>query len=71
MKLPKHGTKHKPKAGDRFTPQSPRFPGIVAAARALGVTRHHLYFVLRGERKSPGLRRRYDALKSTQTKGAK
>jgi len=30
-----------------------RYPGIVAAARELGVSRIHLYYVLRGERKSP------------------
>jgi hypothetical protein len=46
----------------KFTPQNPRFPGICAAARALGVTRHHLYFVLLGDRQSPVLLARYRAL---------
>lgn len=54
-----------------YTPQSPRFPGIVAAARRLGVSRVHLYYVLRGDRKSPGLQRRYEALKGRQQKGAR
>ena len=39
---------------------------IVADAKALGVSRHHLYFVLLGTRKSPGLLRRYKALKGAQ-----
>ncbi len=39
-----------------------RFPGIVQQALSLGVSRIHLYFVLRGDRKSPGLMRRYEAL---------
>lgn len=30
-----------------------RFPGIVEHARALGVSRIHLYFVLTGVRRSP------------------
>lgn len=30
-----------------------KYPGIIAAAAALGVTRIHLYYVLEGERKSP------------------
>ncbi len=45
-----------------FTPQTPRFPNIVEHARALGVSRHHLYFVLKGERKSPTLTKRYHDL---------
>lgn len=32
-----------------------RFPGITQAARDLGVTRTHLYYVLTGDRKSPTL----------------
>lgn len=36
-----------------------RFPGIVAAAEALGVTRVHLYLVLSGKRESASLRARY------------
>jgi hypothetical protein len=34
-----------------------RFPGICAAARDLGVTRGHLWYVLRGERRSPRIER--------------
>lgn len=34
----------------RFTPQKPRFPGIVSAASKLGVSRIHLWYVLRGVR---------------------
>lgn len=30
-----------------------RFPGIVEHAKALGVSRIHLYFVLTGQRSSP------------------
>jgi len=30
-----------------------RYPGIVEAARALGVNRSHIYRVLEGERRSP------------------
>jgi len=40
-----------------------KFPGIVAAARALGVTRIHLYLVLSGKRESKSLRKRYRELK--------
>jgi hypothetical protein len=32
-----------------------RYPGIVAAAAKLGVSRQHLYFVLEGQRQSPKL----------------
>jgi hypothetical protein len=50
-------------------PRLIRFPGICADARALGVDRVTLYRVLSGAfTHLPGLRRRYDALKSTQTK---
>lgn len=41
-------------------------PGIVRHARLLGVTYAHLYRVLIGERKSPGLLRRYDALLASE-----
>ena len=39
-------------------------PGISADARALGVTRQHLWMVLQGERRSPSLLMRYKALKA-------
>lgn len=41
-----------------------RWPGIVRDAELLGVTRQHLFYVLKGERKSPPLLRRYRALKA-------
>jgi hypothetical protein len=41
----------------------PVFPGIVADARRLGVSRMHLWSVLSGRRESTGLVRRYHALK--------
>jgi len=45
------------------------FPGIVAHARSLGVNRATLYRVLTGEwTHLPGLKRRYEALKSSQSK---
>lgn len=34
-----------------------RFPGIVRAAKGLGVSRIHLYYVLIGERRSPRIER--------------
>jgi hypothetical protein len=37
------------------TKPAPRFPGINRAARKLGVTRQHLYFVLTGQRQSARL----------------
>lgn len=37
----------------RTKTRAQRFPGIVARARALGVSRIHLYYVLTGERRSP------------------
>jgi hypothetical protein len=40
-----------------------RFPGIVADAKALGVTRQTLWRVLTGEWQSRSLLRRYEALK--------
>lgn len=39
-----------------------RFPGIVAHAEKLGVNRSHLYRVLTGERPSPSLFERFQAL---------
>ena len=48
-----------------FTPQRPRFPGIVRDSQILGVSRIHLYFVLTGVRKSP-LLNRYRALKQSE-----
>ena len=40
----------------------PRFPGIVESARALGVSRDHLFKVLTGKRSSASLLERYRAL---------
>ena len=42
-----------PKPTEAKKKRAVRFPGIVAHARALGVTRVHLWFVLTGERRSP------------------
>jgi len=39
-----------------------QFAGIVWQARALGVTRHHLYQVLTGQRQSNSLLRRHAEL---------
>ena len=39
-----------------------QFAGIVWQAQALGVTRHHLYQVLTGQRKSDRLMRRHAEL---------
>jgi hypothetical protein len=36
-----------------------RFPGICEDAKALGVSRSHLYFVLTGQRKSPRIEEYY------------
>jgi hypothetical protein len=52
-----------PQPKRKSTKKRIRFAGIVAAARKLDVTRIHLYRVLTGERRSPGLMRRYRALK--------
>jgi hypothetical protein len=49
-------------------PRTPRINGISADAEALGVTREHLFLVLRGIRKSDPLRARYQALKQAQQK---
>lgn len=53
----------------RETPKSvsqkrPRFEGVRASARALGVSHTHLWFVLAGVRKSPRLLARYRQLKA-------
>lgn len=42
------------------------FTGINADARELGVSRSHLWRVLRGERKSPELLERYRELRAEQ-----
>jgi len=41
-----------------------RIKGITADAAALGVTREHLWRVLKGLRESPGLIKRYNNLQS-------
>lgn len=41
--------------GTRKTDRQVRFPGIVAAARAAGVTREHAFRVLTGKRQSRSL----------------
>lgn len=51
---PKHPTKN----------SRVRFPGIMSDASVLGVDRIHLFRVLKGERQSASLLRRYRALKS-------
>lgn len=43
-----------------------RFQGIVADAKALGVSRVHLYLVLDGRRQSARLLARYNELKTQQ-----
>jgi hypothetical protein len=43
-----------------------RFPKIVFYAAQLGVTRSHLWRVLTGERKSPGLVQRFNSLQKPQ-----
>jgi hypothetical protein len=44
--------------------RQPRFRGIVADARALQVSREHLWRVLIGERESLPLLKRYNALQA-------
>lgn len=46
----------------------PRFRGIVADARALGVSRDHLWRVLVGDRQSLSLLKRYNALQTKKRK---
>ena len=43
-----------------------RVRGICEAARALGVNRSHLYRVIRGQRKSESLIRRYEVWRKTR-----
>lgn len=43
-----------------------RFPGLVADAKALGVSRVHLWLVLTGQRQSARLTARYEVLKAEQ-----
>jgi hypothetical protein len=64
--LRKHRSKSKPQNyGGRG---STRFPGIVADARALGVSRITLWRMLAGKPgfELPSLRRRYDLLKEAE-----
>lgn len=49
---------------DRVKRRGERIAGIVADAAALGVTRGHLWEVLKGRRKSPDLLARYEELKN-------
>jgi hypothetical protein len=60
--------KPKPRASHRRVPlvakaKRTNFPGIVAAARKLGVHRNHLWLVLSGRRESRSLVARYKALR--------
>jgi DNA-binding phage protein len=48
----------------KVTPKARRFRGITKAARELGVDRTHLYRVLKGQRQSRALIRRYKALRA-------
>lgn len=49
-----------------LTKRAPRIAGIVADAEKLGVSRIHLYKVLRGKRQSKSLIRRYRELQKTK-----
>ncbi len=49
-----------------YSPQNPQFPGIVRHARELGVSRIHLWYVLKRMRESKPLLRRYRALKRAE-----
>jgi len=55
--LPEHPNKATKRRGPT------RYPGIVKAASALGVSRIHLWYVLTSQRQSPKLQQRYAALK--------
>jgi len=44
-----------------------KHPGLVADARALGVSYPHLWMVLEGRRESKSLMARYKALKTSQS----
>ncbi|WP_414664872.1 hypothetical protein [Horticoccus sp. 23ND18S-11] len=48
-----------------------QFPGILADAKALDVSRVHLWLVLTGRRKSARLAARYEQLKRDATETAK
>lgn len=54
--MPKHTPKAKPRTGKA------KFPGITADAKALGVTRPHLFLVLTGKRQSVRLLAAYKQL---------
>jgi hypothetical protein len=45
-----------------------QFPGIGMMAKSLGVSRNHLYLVLKGVRRSVSLSERYRALKESEIK---
>lgn len=49
--------------GKSAYPDGKRFPGVCKAAEGLGVSRFHLYRVLRGERRSHRLMAEYRKLK--------
>lgn len=49
----------------RYAPHEVRFPGITRDAKALKVSRIHLYLVLTGQRTSHRLLKRYRALHPT------
>jgi hypothetical protein len=53
----------KPRFPKKGTRKPERFPGIIDAARRLGVSRVHLYLVLSGRRESRSLTLRYHALR--------
>ncbi len=48
----------------------PAIPGICADAKTLGVTRHHLWRVLHGQRESISLKKRYADLQAQKKKEA-
>ena len=50
--MPQQTEKHDTKVRSRRRGKN-KYPGIVEAARALGVNRSHIYRVLEGERRSP------------------
>lgn len=56
----------KKKAGRVDSLRSVRFPGLMNAAKALGVHRNHLYLVLSGQRTSHRLLARYHQLKGVR-----
>lgn len=49
--MPQHKEKHDHKV--KRARSATKYPGILEAARVLGVNRSHIYRVLEGERKSP------------------